>query len=127
MVLHAQTGSPHQLPKVFLIRGPMSSLTTIQIDLHPAYANSQGISESRRSNRTGFIAQELANVFPEAVEETKGVQMFENLTSEDLSHEKMSAIPEGNKSRLKVDNLLTVDLEPVLFDLIAEVIHSHGV
>jgi hypothetical protein len=80
-------------------------------DLHPAYAASQGIEEHRRVNRTGFIAQELQKVVPEAVEERDGVDVFGGGRGSGS----------GGDQVLRVDKLLTVDLEPVLFDLVQTV------
>ncbi len=75
-------------------------------DLRRAYASAQGVDERRRVNRSGFVAQELREVIPEAVEEGDGVDVFRDADGGD---------------GLRVDNLLTVDLEPVLFDLISTV------
>lgn len=123
------TGSDRRIKKNIRDVDPREAFLRIKklrvrhYDFHPAYANSEGISEHRRSNRTGFIAQELAEVFPEAVEEIRGVKMFGEAPGKEEVDVNFPVNPEVNKSSLQVDNLLTVDLEPVLFDLIATVQH----
>ena len=82
-----------------------------QYDLIPAYAASQGIQVHRRVNRTGFVAQELREIFPEAVDEGNATETFKVGTDDGVN----GAAP------LQVDRLLTVDLEPVLFDLVQTV------
>ena len=66
-------------------------------------------------NRTGFIAQELRKVIPEAVEEGDGVDVFGG------GADRASGGGGGVTGVLRVDKLLTVDLEPVLFDLVQTV------
>ena len=88
------------LKNVSLIR--IAALQVRNYAWHPAYKHTTGQTTNRK---TGLIAQELMQVIPEAVEINNEVETFVDEKGETL----------------EVDGMHTVNLDPIIMDLIGAV------
>ena len=80
----------------------IASLKVRNFAWHPAYKHT---TKQRKARKTGFIAQELIKIIPEAVEKGKGIETF----------------TDENGNTLNVDGMHTVNMDAVVMDLIGSV------